>query len=85
MSETNEKSASAVVKKAPVRQERWYFGGLAGVLAACCTHPLDTIKVQLQTQQRADYGLVCKQSLRLSGQSPLDSPDVSSDGRESDP
>jgi dicarboxylate transporter 10 len=47
-------------KKEPVRQERWYFGGLSGVLAACCTHPLDTIKVQLQTQQRADYGLVCK-------------------------
>jgi len=49
-----------IEKKAPVRQERWYFGGLAGVLAACCTHPLDTLKVQLQTQQRADYGLVCK-------------------------
>lgn len=48
------------VKKAPVRQERWYFGGLAGILAACCTHPLDTLKVQLQTQQRAEYGLVCK-------------------------
>jgi len=47
-----------IEKKAPVRQERWYFGGLAGVLAACCTHPLDTLKVQLQTQQRADYGLV---------------------------
>lgn len=49
------------VKKEPVRLERWYFGGLAGVLAACCTHPLDTLKVQLQTQQRAQYGLVCKQ------------------------
>ncbi|CAF0938280.1 unnamed protein product, partial [Didymodactylos carnosus] len=38
-----------------VRTERWYFGGLS---AACCTHPLDTLKVQLQTQQRAEYGLV---------------------------
>jgi dicarboxylate transporter 10 len=46
------------VIKAPVRQERWYFGGLSGVLAACCTHPLDTLKVQLQTQQRAEYGLI---------------------------
>ncbi|CAF4658799.1 unnamed protein product, partial [Rotaria magnacalcarata] len=39
------------IKKEPVRLERWYFGGLAGILAACCTHPLDTLKVQLQTQQ----------------------------------
>ncbi|CAF5208480.1 unnamed protein product, partial [Rotaria magnacalcarata] len=48
------------IKKEPVRLERWYFGGLAGILAACCTHPLDTLKVQLQTQQRAEYGLVGK-------------------------
>jgi len=47
-------------KKEPVRNERWYFGGLAGVLAVCCTHPLDTLKVLLQTQQGAEYGLVCK-------------------------
>ena len=56
----DQKQGDQIVKKLPVRLERWYFGGLAGVLAACCTHPLDTIKVQLQTQQRADYGLVCK-------------------------
>ena len=24
---------------------RWYFGGLASAGAACCTHPLDLIKV----------------------------------------
>lgn len=48
-----------MAKKGPIREERWYFGGSAGVLAACCTHPLDTLKVQLQTQQRADYGLIC--------------------------
>ena len=24
---------------------RWYFGGLASCGAACCTHPLDLIKV----------------------------------------
>uniref|UniRef100_A0A224XL58 Putative mitochondrial fatty acid anion carrier protein/uncoupling protein n=1 Tax=Panstrongylus lignarius TaxID=156445 RepID=A0A224XL58_9HEMI len=30
---------------------RWYFGGLAAAGAACFTHPLDLIKVQLQTQQ----------------------------------
>lgn len=30
---------------------RWYFGGLAGSGAVCVTHPLDLIKVMLQTQQ----------------------------------
>ncbi|ALC46228.1 Dic1 [Drosophila busckii] len=33
------------------KQSYWYFGGLASVGAACCTHPLDLIKVALQTQQ----------------------------------
>lgn len=30
---------------------RWYFGGLASAGAACVTHPLDLLKVTLQTQQ----------------------------------
>ena len=29
------------------RMGRWYFGGLASAGAACCTHPLDLIKVGL--------------------------------------
>nr|CDJ97757.1 Mitochondrial substrate solute carrier domain containing protein [Haemonchus contortus] len=33
------------------RVGRWYFGGLASAGAACCTHPLDLLKVHLQTQQ----------------------------------
>ncbi|XP_037716757.1 mitochondrial dicarboxylate carrier [Drosophila subpulchrella] len=33
------------------RKSRWYFGGLASVGAAVVTHPLDLIKVTLQTQQ----------------------------------
>ncbi|XP_063240890.1 uncharacterized protein LOC134541398 [Bacillus rossius redtenbacheri] len=33
------------------RLSRWYFGGVASAGAACCTHPLDLIKVHLQTQQ----------------------------------
>lgn len=33
------------------RLGRWYFGGIASAGAACCTHPLDLIKVTLQTQQ----------------------------------
>ncbi|RWS30836.1 mitochondrial dicarboxylate carrier-like protein, partial [Leptotrombidium deliense] len=31
------------------RVGRWYFGGLAGSAAAMCTHPLDLLKVHLQT------------------------------------
>jgi hypothetical protein len=61
MEKEGDSKPSVIVHKGPVRLERWYFGGLSGVLAACCTHPLDTIKVQLQTQQRAEYGLICKQ------------------------
>ncbi|XP_046894553.1 mitochondrial dicarboxylate carrier isoform X1 [Hypomesus transpacificus] len=30
---------------------RWYFGGISSSAAACITHPLDLIKVHLQTQQ----------------------------------
>lgn len=33
------------------RVARWYFGGLASAGAACFTHPLDLLKVTLQTQQ----------------------------------
>lgn len=33
------------------RTPKWYFGGLASGGAACFTHPLDLIKVHLQTQQ----------------------------------
>ncbi|CAF4675539.1 unnamed protein product [Rotaria sp. Silwood2] len=58
MEKKDETKPLVTIKKEIVRQERWYFGGLAGILAACCTHPLDTLKVQLQTQQRADYGLI---------------------------
>lgn len=36
---------------AEARVSRWYFGGLASSGAACCTHPLDLLKVHLQTQQ----------------------------------
>lgn len=32
-----------------VRVAYWYFGGLACTAAASCTHPLDLIKVRMQT------------------------------------
>lgn len=34
------------------RIQRWYFGGLAAMGATCFTHPLDLLKVQLQTHQQ---------------------------------
>jgi len=34
------------------RLPKWYHGGVASASAACCTHPLDLIKVHLQTQTR---------------------------------
>ncbi|XP_037030227.1 mitochondrial dicarboxylate carrier isoform X3 [Bradysia coprophila] len=40
------------------RISRWYFGGLASAGAACCTHPLDLIKVTLQTQQEGKVSIV---------------------------
>lgn len=40
------------------RVPRWYFGGIASATAACCTHPLDLLKVHLQTQQEGKLGLV---------------------------
>lgn len=40
------------------RKPRWYFGGLASAGAACCTHPLDLIKVLLQTHQGAKVSII---------------------------
>jgi len=40
------------------RLARWYFGGLASAGAACCTHPLDLLKVHLQTQQSGKIGVL---------------------------
>jgi len=43
---------------------RWYFGGIASAGAACCTHPLDLLKVHLQTQQDGKIGIV-RQTLKI--------------------
>jgi len=40
------------------RVSRWYFGGLASAGAACCTHPLDLLKVHLQTAGKEKIGIV---------------------------
>lgn len=36
---------------------RWYFGGMASGGAACFTHPLDLLKVTLQTQQEGNLSI----------------------------
>lgn len=43
--------------KPTTRVAKWYMGGLASMGAACCTHPLDLIKVHLQTQQEGKKGM----------------------------
>lgn len=40
------------------RVSRWYFGGVASAMAACVTHPLDLLKVQMQTQQEGKVSVV---------------------------
>lgn len=40
-----------MAKAKEVRVSKWYFGGLASAGAACITHPLDLLKVQMQTQK----------------------------------
>jgi len=42
----------------PKLMARCYFGGLASAGACCFTHPLDTLKVHLQTQQTGKMGVV---------------------------
>lgn len=43
--------------KVAAKKHRWYLGGIASAMAACCTHPLDLLKVHLQTQQQATHNL----------------------------
>ncbi|KAK9508952.1 hypothetical protein O3M35_006381 [Rhynocoris fuscipes] len=46
--------------KAPTqkRVQKWYFGGLASAGAVCVTHPLDLLKVLMQTQQEKKVSLI---------------------------
>ncbi|XP_023331168.1 mitochondrial dicarboxylate carrier [Eurytemora carolleeae] len=46
------------------RMARWYFGGLASAGAACITHPLDLLKVHLQTQTDSKMG-VLQQTVKI--------------------
>lgn len=40
------------------RVPRWYFGGLASTGAACFTHPLDLLKVQMQTHMGKNISML---------------------------
>lgn len=42
---------------------RWWFGGTAGAFATCITHPLDLLKVVLQTTSYTE-----KYTLRMAAQ-----------------
>ncbi|KXJ28626.1 mitochondrial dicarboxylate carrier [Exaiptasia diaphana] len=53
MSGASKKDVKVVIKK-----QRWYLGGIASAMAAACTHPLDLLKVHLQTQQNVTKGLI---------------------------
>lgn len=50
------KPASGAVK-VTAKKHRWYLGGIASAMAAACTHPLDLLKVHLQTQQQVTQRL----------------------------
>lgn len=39
-------TAGRVQEVKTVRVAKWYFGGVAGSMAACVTHPLDLLKVR---------------------------------------
>ncbi|PFX20210.1 mitochondrial dicarboxylate carrier-like [Stylophora pistillata] len=43
--------------KVTAKKHKWYLGGIASAMAACCTHPLDLLKVHLQTQQQVTQRL----------------------------
>lgn len=50
---------------------RWYFGGVASALATCITHPLDLLKVHLQTQahRQVNIGVMVLNIVRNDGMS----------------
>ncbi|CAH0397893.1 unnamed protein product [Chilo suppressalis] len=45
-------------KTKETRVSQWYFGGLASAGAACVTHPLDLLKVQMQTQKGKNISML---------------------------
>lgn len=55
-------------KSKEVRVSQWYFGGLASAGAACVTHPLDLLKVQMQTQKGKNISIFQLTGITLKNQ-----------------
>lgn len=47
------------------RVPKWYFGGCASAMAACLTHPLDLLKVHLQTAKSSREFNLVKRTLKI--------------------
>lgn len=47
------------------RLPRWYFGGCASAMAACLTHPLDLLKVHLQTSKSTKEFSLPQRTLKI--------------------
>jgi len=45
--------------------QNWYYGGVASCCAALCSHPLDTLKVRLQTEVGKGEGGVVKSAVAI--------------------
>lgn len=48
-----------------IRVPKWYFGGCASAAAACITHPLDLLKVHLQTAKSTKEFNLLKRTKRI--------------------
>lgn len=48
-----------------IRLGKWYFGGVASALAACLTHPLDLLKVHLQTAKSSNELHLLKNTISI--------------------
>lgn len=44
--QVKERASASGPVKVTAKKHRWYLGGFASALAACCTHPLDLLKVR---------------------------------------
>lgn len=47
------------------RLPKWYFGGCASAMAACLTHPLDLLKVHLQTAKSTKEFSLARRTLKI--------------------
>jgi solute carrier family 25 (mitochondrial dicarboxylate transporter), member 10 len=45
------------MQKNTSREFRWYFAGFAGSVAIAAVHPIDLLKVHMQTQQERKFGI----------------------------